>query len=98
MNVHEAMSKHANKQHQHLVRFTALDERREQAIAEAVALCEQGLPFSVNQINQLTSMIREHAKQGISPLRQLVNEEMIRDYVRKKLSNHYQASNKHMGD
>lgn len=83
MNVHEAISKHSNAQHLHLVRFAELDAQREQAIDVAVDLCKRGLPFNVDSINAITAQIIAHAQKGISPLRSLVTEEMVRDYVNK---------------
>jgi hypothetical protein len=58
-----------------------LDYVREELIQEAVDLCLKGEAFSTEAINQVTARIIEHAKNGISPLRQFVNEDMIRDYV-----------------
>jgi hypothetical protein len=81
VNVHEAISKHSNNQHLHIVKFTELDEQREQAIEACVILCKNGQPFSVAAINAITAAIIEHAKHGISPLRPYVTEEMVRDYV-----------------
>lgn len=81
MSVHEAISSHSNKQHLHLVKFKELDELREQAIEEAVALCRNHQPFSVDKINEITQMIIAHAKQGISPLRSLVTVEMVEQYA-----------------
>lgn len=79
--VHEAITAHTRKQHAHLQRFVALDEAREQAIAEAVALCELGLPFHTDEINAYTAQINAHAQNGISPRRVHVTADMIRDYV-----------------
>jgi hypothetical protein len=84
MSVHEAISKHSNNQHQHIVRFTELDEQREKAIEACVALCKSGQPFSVEPINRVTAAIIEHAKNGISPLRKYVTEEMVREYAAKQ--------------
>jgi hypothetical protein len=81
MNVHEAISQHSRKQHEHLQEFEQLDYLREELIQEAVELCLKGEAFSTEAINQVTARIIEHAKNGISPLRQFVNEDMIRDYV-----------------
>jgi hypothetical protein len=81
MNVHEAISQHSRKQHEHLQEFEQLDHLREELIQEAVELCLKGEAFSTEAINQVTARIIEHAKNGISPLRQFVNEDMIRDYV-----------------
>ncbi|MEW9698699.1 YpbS family protein [Paenibacillus sp. SI8] len=83
MNVHEAITKHSTGQHLHLVRFAELEEQREQAIDACVNLCRRGLPFSVDSINAITAQIIAHAKQGISPLRSYVTEDMVRDYVNK---------------
>lgn len=81
MNVHEAISEHSRKQHEHLQIFEQLDHAREMLIQEAVDRCLKGESFSTEQINQVTARIVEHAKHGISPLRQFVNEDMVRDYV-----------------
>lgn len=81
MNVHEAITKHSRKQHEHLHTFQQLDEEREQLIQEAVDRCLRGEPFTTEAINRVTARIIEHAKNGISPLRQFVSEEMIQDYV-----------------
>ncbi|RAV05660.1 DUF2533 family protein [Paenibacillus sp. YN15] len=81
MNVHEAISQHSRKQHEHLQAFEQLDQLREELIQEAVDLCLKGEAFSTEAINQVTARIIEHAKNGISPLRQFVNEDMVRDYV-----------------
>ncbi|MBP1961647.1 YpbS family protein [Paenibacillus aceris] len=83
MNVHEAISKHSNAQHMHLVRFAELDAQRESAIDDAVDLCKRGLPFTVDAINAVTARIIAHAKEGISPLRSYVTEDMVREYVNK---------------
>lgn len=81
MNVHEAISEHSRKQHEHLKQFEELDHAREMLIQEAVDRCMKGEAFSTEEINRVTAKIIEHAKNGISPLRQFVNEDMIRDYV-----------------
>jgi hypothetical protein len=83
MSVHEAISKHSNNQHMHIVKFQELDGQREQAIDACVALCKSGQPFSVAAINAITAAIIEHAKHGISPLRQYVTEDMVREYAAK---------------
>ncbi|MDD9267992.1 YpbS family protein [Paenibacillus sp. GCM10023248] len=83
MNVHEAITKHSNAQHMHLVHFAELDAQREEAIEAAVELCRRGLPFTVDAINDVTAKIIAHAKEGISPLRSYVTEDMVRDYVNK---------------
>jgi hypothetical protein len=84
MSVHKAISKHSTSQHLHLVQFQNLDEQREQAIEACISLCKHGESFSVDTINRITAAIIEHAKHGISPLRQQVTEQMIRDFVAKQ--------------
>ncbi|WP_438448343.1 DUF2533 family protein [Gorillibacterium sp. sgz5001074] len=81
MNVHEAITKHSRKQHEHLQTFQELDDERERLIQEAVDRCVRGEPFTTEAINRVTARIIEHAKNGISPLRQFVSEEMIQDYI-----------------
>ncbi|MDP5274256.1 DUF2533 family protein [Chengkuizengella axinellae] len=84
MDTREALTAHTNKLHKHLVQFQKLDSLREQAIDEAVLLCKEGKPYSTEKINHWTNKINEHAKQGISPTRVVVSEEMIKEYVNKK--------------
>lgn len=81
MNVHEAITQHSRKQHEHLQTFQQLDEERERLIQEAVDRCLRGEPFTTEAINQVTAKIIEHARYGISPLRQFVSEEMVQDYA-----------------
>ncbi len=83
MSVHKDISKHSDNQHQHIAKFLQLDAQREAAIERAIEACKAGLPFSVSEINQVTADINLHAKQGISPTRQMVTEEMLRTYVEK---------------
>lgn len=83
MSVHQDISEHSRKQHQHLQRFQELDEERERYIEEAILACLEDRPFSVEGINEITRYINEHAKQGISPLRKYVTVEMIREYASK---------------
>ncbi|NDI35444.1 DUF2533 family protein [Chengkuizengella sediminis] len=84
MDTREALTAHTNKLHQHLVQFQKLDLLREEAIEEAVQLCREDKPFSTNKINHWTEKINEHAKQGISPTRVYVNEDMVKEFVDKK--------------
>lgn len=84
MNVHEAITKHTQKQHAHLERFIELENEREQAIEQAAALCAAGLPFSVERINTATARINSHAQKGISPTRMFVTEEMVREFAKRK--------------
>lgn len=83
MNVHEAISQHSRRQHNHLQQFEELDQHRELLIQEAVSLCLKGESFTTEAINRATARIIEHAKHGISPLRQFVDEDMIHDYVER---------------
>lgn len=83
-NVHEAISKHSKKQHEIVKRFLQLEQMREFYIAEAVTLCKEEKPFSVDNINAVTSKINELAKQGIAPTRKLVTEDMVREFVERK--------------
>ncbi len=83
MSVHEAITSHSNKQHRHLAKFTELDAQREQAIEEAVSHCRNGQLFSVDLINAITAQINAHAKHGISPTRQYVTEDLVREFVNR---------------
>ena len=80
-NVHEAISKHSNKQHQIVKAFLQLEQQRESYIDQAVALAKENKPFSVDQINRVTSEINTLAKNGIAPTRKVVTEEMVLEYV-----------------
>ncbi|MCI3922302.1 YpbS family protein [Paenibacillus sp. TRM 82003] len=81
LNVHESITAHSRKQHDHLVRFEELDREREAAIAEAIARCGNGEPFDVDRINEATARINAHAKHGISPTRKYVTIEMVKQFV-----------------
>jgi len=81
LNVHESITEHSKKQHQHLVEFERLDALREAAIEEAVTKCKNGEPFDVDRINEATSRINAHAKEGISPTRRYVTIEMVKQFV-----------------
>jgi hypothetical protein len=83
-NVHEAISKHSKKQHEIVKQFLQLEQMREYYIEEAVTLCKQHKPFSVDNINAVTRRINELAKKGIAPTRKLVTEDMVREYVKRK--------------
>ncbi|MDQ0228825.1 YpbS family protein [Metabacillus malikii] len=85
-NVHEAISQHSNKQHQHVQSFLKLEARREALIEEAVQLCLNSLPFDVDQINQVTKDMNKLASKGIVPTRKLVTTDMVKDYVSRKYS------------
>jgi hypothetical protein len=81
MSVHTAITAHSKKQHDHIELFLYLDQLRELAIDQAVQKCMANKPFNVEEINQISRNINEHAKKGISPTRKLVSEEMIQHYV-----------------
>lgn len=83
-NVHEAISKHSKKQHEIVKQFLQLEQMREFYIAEAVTLCKDNKPFSVDNINEVTRKINELAKKGIAPTRKLVTVEMVREFVERK--------------
>jgi hypothetical protein len=83
MSVHEAITSHTLKMHAHLDAFQLLDQQRELAIDQAIALCAAGEPFTLQGINLITARINEHAKQGISPTRPYVTEAMLTEYVQK---------------
>lgn len=83
-NVHEAISEHSKKQHQHIQSFLMLEAKREAYIEEAVQLCNSSLPFDVTRINNVTTEINDLASKGITPTRKLVTNEMVKDFVIKK--------------
>ncbi|NHN30560.1 YpbS family protein [Paenibacillus agricola] len=84
MSVHQAITSHTLKMHAHLDAFLLLDQQRELAIDQAIALCAAGEPFSLEGVNVITARINEHAKQGISPTRPHVTKEMVTEYVQRK--------------
>ncbi|MDP4163153.1 MAG: YpbS family protein [Bacillota bacterium] len=83
MSVHHAISKHVESQNKVLNEFFTLDQQREAAIEEAVTLCEQDKPFSVDTINAITKEMNGLSMKGELPKRKLVTLEMIREYVSK---------------
>ncbi|MDF0727899.1 YpbS family protein [Cytobacillus sp. S13-E01] len=83
-NVHEAISKHSKKQHEVVKTFINLEQMRELYIEEAVDLCQQTKPFTVDKINAVTRSINDLAKKGIVPTRKYVTEEMVKTYVGRK--------------
>ncbi|GGE56745.1 DUF2533 family protein [Priestia taiwanensis] len=81
-NVHEAISKHSQAQHQIVKRFVELEYRREDAIEAAVAKCKNGEEFSIGNINVITEEMNELARTtGIVPVRKYVTPEMVQEYV-----------------
>ncbi|MCP3775606.1 YpbS family protein [Paenibacillus sp. MZ04-78.2] len=84
-NVHEAITNHTRKQNAHLERFLELENERETAIEEAIALCIAGEPFNVDAINAATDRINRHARNGISPTRVHVTPDMVREAARKQM-------------
>jgi hypothetical protein len=81
MSVHKAITKHSTKQNHLVQQFMRLDEEREQAIDEAVKLCQAGEIFSTGRMNDATRKINALARQGVVPQRKLVTKEMIEEYV-----------------
>jgi hypothetical protein len=81
MSVHTAITAHSKKQHNHIEAFLQLDQRREQAIEQALQQCMNNETFSIVEINQISREINEHALKGISPVRKLVTEQMIQEYA-----------------
>jgi hypothetical protein len=83
-NVHEAISQHSKKQHNHIQSFLKLEAKRESLIEEAIQLCVSSLPFEVGNINQVTAEMNRLASEGIVPTRKPVTKEMVQEFVRKK--------------
>jgi predicted transcriptional regulator len=81
MEVHKAITAHSKKQNAVVTQFLKLEAQREAAIEAAVALCQNGHPFSVDAINAVTREINELAKNGIAPTRKYVTPEMVQEYV-----------------
>lgn len=82
--VHQAITKHSNRQHEIVKQFLKLEAAREAYIEEAVERCKNGQPFSVHTINAVTDEINTLAKNGIVPTRKRVTPEMVEEYVRRK--------------
>ncbi|MEH7236508.1 YpbS family protein [Bacillus sp. JJ1562] len=83
-NVHEAITKHSNSQHEVVKTFVGLEQKRELFIDEAVALAKQNQEFTVDKINKVTSEMNKLAKKGIVPLRRLVTVDMVKEYAFRK--------------
>lgn len=82
-NVHEAITKHSQKQHEVVKKFLELEQKRELYIEEAVSLAKENKPFTVASINRVTKEINDLARKGIAPLRKIVTEEMVLEYVNR---------------
>jgi len=82
MSVHKDLMKHAANQNKSYQEFLALDELRETYIEEAVSLCRQGQPFATDKINEVTKKMNQ-INLRIVPLRKLVTEEMVVEYVNR---------------
>jgi len=82
--VHKEITKHSNRQHQLVKTFIELDLKREEFIDEAVQLCLENKPFSVDKINAVTVEINQLAKKGIVPTRKRVTVEMVKEFVQRK--------------
>ncbi|MFS0823030.1 YpbS family protein [Bacillus sp. 1P02SD] len=83
-NVHEAITKHSNAQHNIVKTFVTLEQKRELFIDEAVALAKQNKEFTVDKINQVTIEMNKLAQKGIVPLRKLVTADMVKEYAFRK--------------
>ena len=81
--VHQAITAHIQKQHAIIKRFVQLEAERERYIDEAVVLCQNGQPFTVEKINEATKQINELAKNGVVPQRKYVTVEMVKDYAER---------------
>lgn len=87
MTVHKAISKHVEGQNKKLNEFFQLDQKREEAIEEALSLCIQGLPFSVETINTISKQMNAFSMNIELPKRKLVTQDMIREYASKQNNN-----------
>jgi hypothetical protein len=83
MSVHKALAQHAEKQNVIYQEFLELDQKRESYIEEAIELCKQGQPFSIDKINEVTNKINR-MNLRIIPTRKNVSIDMIKDYVKYK--------------
>ncbi|MGM7721991.1 YpbS family protein [uncultured Metabacillus sp.] len=83
-NVHEAISQHSKKQHNHIQSFLKLEAKREAFIEEAIQLCVNSLPFDIDKINQVTKEMNRLASEGIVPTRRLVTKDMVQEFVNRK--------------
>ncbi|WP_042456787.1 DUF2533 family protein [Neobacillus dielmonensis] len=83
MSVHKDLIKHAANQNKSYQKFLTLDELREAYIEEAISLCKQGKPFTTDKINEVTNEMNR-INLRIIPLRKLVTNEMVLEYVNRK--------------
>ena len=83
-NVHEAISQHSKKQHNHIQSFLKLEAKREALIEEAIQLCVQSLPFEVDAINQVSKEMNRLSSEGIVPTRKMVTKQMVQEFVQRK--------------
>lgn len=84
MCVHKAITKHLQKQNETIKTFYKLDQQREEAIENVIALAKANKPFSTDEINRITEKINELAQSGITPTRKYVTPAMVIEYVNKK--------------
>ncbi|AZB43277.1 DUF2533 family protein [Bacillus sp. FJAT-42376] len=82
--VHKAISRHSQGQHDEVQAFIRLDGEREQKIEEAILKCREREPFSVAEINEITGKMNSLAGKVNLPMRKTVTEEMVREFVEKK--------------
>lgn len=81
MSVHKAISAHVNNQNKMITTFLELDQKRETYIEEAITKCKQGIAFSTDKINEVTTLMNEISKQGVVPARKYVTSEMVEEFV-----------------
>lgn len=85
--VHKAISAHSNKQHAHVATFLQLDAMRETFIEEALRLCQDNQPFTVDKINEVTKQINTLASEnGYIPTRKIVTKEMVMEYAANRMT------------
>ncbi|MBO0960599.1 DUF2533 family protein [Neobacillus sp. MM2021_6] len=81
MSVHKDLINHAANQNKTYQEFQALDQLRENYIEEAIGLCEQGLPYTTDKINEVTNRMNKIYLRFV-PTRKNVTVEMVQEYVK----------------
>ncbi|MGD6815826.1 DUF2533 family protein [Metabacillus sp. 84] len=79
--VHKAISRHSQTQHEEVRYFAQLDAMREEKIEEAIVKCEKQEPFTVTEINELSKKMNALARKVNLPPRRLITVEMVREFV-----------------
>ena len=62
MSVHKDLIQHAKNQNQLYMKFTELDQQREEYIEEAVEFCKAGEDFTTDKINEVTNQNQFHCE------------------------------------